>query len=76
MFNKCITIKPEYNDCCSCIDVQILSKNNKNCDNCDDLKNGVLYNFYREKGKTYGIVSYESGTFDEVELWRIKIKKD
>ncbi len=68
-----VILKPDYNECCGCIDSQILSNKRKECKECKKLKNAILHSFVFEKNKAYGIISYENGSFDTVELWRLKI---
>ena len=67
-------VKPGYDECCGCIDSQVLHKVRKDCKRCKKLKHATLHGFVRDKGKTYGIVSYDNGSFDAVELWML-IKK-
>ncbi|MBR4589249.1 MAG: hypothetical protein IKO36_01180 [Bacteroidaceae bacterium] len=66
-------IKPDYDTCCGCIDTQILGKTRKDCEECKKLRGATLYSFVREKGKTYGVIGYDNGALDTVELWRIRI---
>lgn len=66
-------IKPGYDACCGCIDVQVLSNKKKDCGECNELKHAYLLGFVREKGKTYGVISYDSGSLDAVEIWRIHV---
>ena len=70
-----VFVKPEYNDCCGCIDSQIWQNTRKDCRKCEQLKHGILHGFVREKKKTYGVVSYDNGFFDVVELGMIILKK-
>ena len=67
-----VTIKPDYNVCCDCIDFQVLSNTRKDCKKCNKLRRGLLHDFFREKGRTYCIVSYENGVFDNVSMWQVR----
>ena len=70
-----IIIKPGYDTCCDCIDLQVLSNTRHDCIKCKKLRRGFLHDFYREKGRTYCVISYENGAFDNVPLWQIRKDK-
>ena len=70
-----VFVKPGYDTCCECIDNQVSYKSNMDCNKCKKLKQATLYEFVREKGKTYGVVKYDNGIFGTIELWMIISKE-
>lgn len=71
-----VYVKPGYDDCCGCIDMQITTRQTASCDECCKARLAECHSFVRDKGKAYGIISYPNGSLDCVELYRLKAKKE
>lgn len=69
-----VQFDPTYNECCSCVDLQIEFGENVDCKKCREEHKGSLLGFVYKKKSTFAIVEYK-GKLKEYPLESITVMK-